>query len=65
MEYYFYKGFRISEQKGVFVVTAPSFKGKILKITKTKNEAKEWIENADSRLQILRSAREMEKYLKV
>lgn len=65
MEYYFYKGFQIKAQQGVFVVLSPAFKGKILKITRTSNEAKEWIEKIESKREILKSAREMEKYLKV
>ena len=67
MEFYFYKGFRISQQNGVFVVIAPSIGGKIVHICKrgeTKIHAKLWIETADDKIMLLREARRIAELLK-
>lgn len=64
MAKYFYKGFEILPIKDGFVVRAPSYRNKIVKVTKTQIQAKMWIEKIDSNLDVMRAALAVEKILK-
>lgn len=58
---YFYKGFNIVEKNGYFYVLGPMVGNKVVKITKTKIDAKLWIERADSTVELRRQAYQLAK----
>lgn len=61
---YFYKGFRIiGRSDGTFAVISPAIGNKLVKLTKSRIEAKIWIEQVDSKIQLIQANQAIEKIL--
>lgn len=64
-EKYFYQGYRIAYSKGHWLVLAPIIDNKLVAICKTKNNAKEWVEQKDrTSNELMKLALRIEKLLK-
>jgi len=60
---YFYKGYEIVQMVTHVLVRAPAYKNKIVKVLKSSNEAKLWIEQIESIHEVRRSAKEIDEIL--
>lgn len=61
---YFYKGFKIVERPdGSFAVIAPAIGNKLVKLTKSRIDAKMWIEKVETRMDLIQASQRVDKIL--
>lgn len=62
-EKYFYKGYEILPMVTHVLVKAPAYRNKVVKVTKSTNEAKLWIEQVESMAEVRASAKKIDEIL--